>query len=83
MVTKTIDISEARKQLPELLGLALAGTEVIIVAGDKPLAKLTPLDDVAQKRVAGLDDGAVWMSDDFDEPLPDEFWTGTDEALTR
>jgi len=83
MVTKTIDISEARKQLPELLGLALAGTEIIIVAGDKPLAKLTPLDVVPQKRIAGLDDGAVWISDDFDDPLPDEFWTGTDEALTR
>lgn len=21
--------------------------------------------------------GAAWMSDDFDEPLPDEFWLGT------
>ena len=20
--------------------------------------------------------GAIWMSDDFDEPLPDEFWPG-------
>ncbi len=28
-------------------------------------------------RIAGLHAGAIWMSDDFDEPLPDEFWLGT------
>lgn len=27
-------------------------------------------------RMAGLHAGAIWTSDDFDEPLPDEFWTG-------
>jgi len=26
-------------------------------------------------RVAGLHLGAIWVSADFDEPLPDEFWT--------
>lgn len=29
-----------------------------------------------QKRQAGLGKGTVWMSDDFDEPLPDNFWLG-------
>jgi hypothetical protein len=24
----------------------------------------------------GLFRGQIWMSDDFDEPLPDEFWLG-------
>jgi hypothetical protein len=30
-------------------------------------------------RIPGLhaEMGAAWMSDDFDEPLPDEFWLGT------
>ena len=28
------------------------------------------------ERVLGLHEGMVWMSDDFDEPLPDEFWFG-------
>ena len=27
-------------------------------------------------RVVGLHPGAISMSDDFDEPLPDEFWLG-------
>lgn len=29
------------------------------------------------QRKAGLHAGAIWTSEDFDEPLPDEFWTGT------
>ncbi|BAZ05143.1 DUF2281 domain-containing protein [Calothrix sp. NIES-3974] len=29
-----------------------------------------------QKRVLGLNRGEIWMSDDFNEPLPDEFWLG-------
>ncbi|MUG98496.1 DUF2281 domain-containing protein [Scytonema sp. UIC 10036] len=27
-----------------------------------------------QKRVLGLNQGEIWMSDDFNNPLPDEFW---------
>lgn len=29
-------------------------------------------------RVAGLHAGQWWMSDDFNDPLPDEFWLGED-----
>lgn len=29
------------------------------------------------ERKAGLHVGAIWTSDDFDEPLPDKFWTGS------
>ena len=32
---------------------------------------------VLKKRVPGLHKGnAYWMADDFDAPLPDEFWLG-------
>jgi hypothetical protein len=30
---------------------------------------------IGTPRVAGLHPGAIWTSDDFDEPLPDDFWT--------
>ncbi|MBN3872026.1 MULTISPECIES: type II toxin-antitoxin system VapB family antitoxin [unclassified Nostoc] len=29
-----------------------------------------------QKRVLGLNQGKIWISDDFNDPLPDEFWLG-------
>ena len=31
------------------------------------------------QRVAGLHEGQIWMSDDFNEPFPDEFWLGDDD----
>ncbi len=77
-MTKTIDVRDAQAQLPELLTLALEGNEVIISEGNKPLARLVPVAASKRKRIAGLNRGAIRMSDDFDEPLPDEFWTGTE-----
>lgn len=32
--------------------------------------------DLSQPRIAGLHAGEIWTSDDFDDPLPDEFWLG-------
>jgi antitoxin (DNA-binding transcriptional repressor) of toxin-antitoxin stability system len=75
--TKIVDIAEARDHLPELIDLAEAGTEVIIASGDQHLAWLVPLNGPQQgKRIAGLNRGQIWMSDDFDAPLSDEFWLG-------
>jgi len=76
MITKTVDIHEAQKQLSELVSLALEGNEVIIAEGDKPLARLVPVASSYQPRVAGLNRGQIWVSEDFAEPLPEEFWTG-------
>jgi hypothetical protein len=29
-------------------------------------------------RIVGLHEGMAWVADDFDSPLPDEFWLGKD-----
>jgi antitoxin (DNA-binding transcriptional repressor) of toxin-antitoxin stability system len=78
-MTETVDVEEAKERLPELVSLALEGNEVIISEGDRPVARLVPIPPTGQMRVAGLNRGAVWMSEDFDDPLPDEFWLGSDE----
>ncbi len=31
---------------------------------------------VKNERIAGLNQGEIWMSDDFNDELPDEFWFG-------
>jgi hypothetical protein len=36
--------------------------------------------DLSQPRILGLHPGAIWTSDDFDEPLPDEFWLSGDPS---
>ncbi len=30
-------------------------------------------------RIPGLYQGQIWMSEDFNDPLPDEFWLGDNE----
>lgn len=32
-----------------------------------------------EKRIPDLNKGEIWMSDDFNDPLPDEFWFGEGE----
>lgn len=68
-MTKTVDINEAQAQLPELLSLALEGNEVIISEGDKPVARLVPFTQASQRRVADLNKGEIWTSNDFDAPM--------------
>jgi antitoxin (DNA-binding transcriptional repressor) of toxin-antitoxin stability system len=71
MLARTIDIRSERTDLENLLSLVAEGTEVLLTDGDTPVARLIPVG----KRVAGLHAGAIWSSEDFDEPLPEEFWT--------
>ncbi len=78
-MTKTVDVEEAKERLPELVSIALEGNEVIISEDDKPVARLAPIPSTGRKRVMGLHRGVAWMSEDFDEPLPDEVWPGGDE----
>jgi len=72
MSVKQIDVQEAQSRLRELLIQIRSGAELIITDEMKPVARPVPI----SPRVAGLNLGAIWTSPDFDEPLPDEFWTG-------
>lgn len=77
MVT-TVDIEVACHDLNGLLKVVSSGGEVLISDGDTPVARLTGVAAPhGGERVAGLHPNAMSASDDFDAPLPDEFWTGT------
>ena len=76
MLTQTIDVHEAQVRLLELLGDMTAGNEVMLMDGDKPVARLVPVVPVTKSRLAGLHSGAITTSGDFDAPLPDAFWSG-------
>lgn len=73
MMTRTVDVTKESPDLKGLLSLVADGTEVLLTEGPTPVARLVPVG----KRVAGLHAGLVWTSEDFDEPLPDEFWVGS------
>jgi antitoxin (DNA-binding transcriptional repressor) of toxin-antitoxin stability system len=75
-MTTTADVRDVQKRLKELLTLVAAGNEVILMDGNKPLARLVPVSSPVTSRTPGLHPGVIQTSDDFDEPLPDDFWTG-------
>ena len=72
-----IELCEAEGKLRSILALVKNGAEVVLTEGDTPLARLVPVSPApASRRVPGLHRGTIWMSDDFDAPLPEELFTG-------
>ncbi len=80
MNTTIIDVRDPQTQLSQLLALVAEGNEVILTDGVKTLARIVPAGGEQERpqRVPDLFPGAIWTSEDFDEPLPDEFWLGTE-----
>lgn len=66
---KLLNLYEAKTQLSALVDEAAAGTEIIIAKAGKPMAKLVAFREPARRK-PGRAKGLVWMSDDFDAPLP-------------
>ena len=81
-MTKTLSINEISIQT--VIRYAKSGDEIVLEENGKPIAKITPIIEAEQPapkpRVFGLGKGKTWMSDDFDDELPDEFW-GFDKEL--
>ncbi len=78
---KTVNIHEAKTNLSALIAAVEAGEEVIISRANKPVAKLVAMESTPKKRQFGLHKGAVlYISEDFDAPLPDAFWLGNGPA---
>jgi len=67
----TVNIHQAKTHLSRLVQEAVEGGEVIIARANKPLVKLVPVEEARPPRRLGTAAGKVWMSEDFDEPLPD------------
>ncbi len=65
-----VNIHEAKTHLSRLLARVAAGEEVIISKAGRPIARLVPIRTRKAKRVPGQDEGRIWISEDFDEPLP-------------
>jgi antitoxin (DNA-binding transcriptional repressor) of toxin-antitoxin stability system len=72
-----VELSEAGDQLAELVAQAASGTEVVLTEDHTPRARLVAVSAGSTQRVPGLHPGSMAASDDFDAPLPDEFWAGT------
>jgi prevent-host-death family protein len=67
----TINISAAKANLSKLVDQAAAGEDVVITRRGKPVARLTALEAIPQKRRLGGLRGKMRFPDFFDDPLPD------------
>ncbi|HYU61918.1 MAG TPA: type II toxin-antitoxin system Phd/YefM family antitoxin [Solirubrobacterales bacterium] len=70
MAKKTYNMHEAKTHLSRLAERAANGEEIVIARNGRPLAKLAPIEEKREPRKLGLWKGKVWISDDFDDPLP-------------
>ncbi len=70
---KTVKLEDVKASIDALIALVREGTDVLIMDGDTPVVRMSP--PASGERVPDLNSG-TWMSDDFDDPLPDEFWLG-------
>jgi prevent-host-death family protein len=68
-----INIHEAKTNFSKLIEKAGAGEEIIIAKNGKPVAKLVGLGPGKVYRTPGTaKDSGVIVSDNFDDPLPEE-----------
>ncbi len=67
-----VNIHDAKTHLSKLAEQAGAGEEIIIAKSGRPLARLVPLERDSVVRKKGLLKGKIIISDNFDQPLPDD-----------
>ena len=67
------NIHEAKTKFSQLIQQALKGEEVIIAKSGIPLIRLSPYEKSKAARKGGQLKGILIISDDFDDPLPDEY----------
>jgi len=72
----TVNVHEAKTHLSRLLERVERGDEIVIARAGKPVAKLVPIHEIQRRRPLGKYKGQIWMSEDFDEPLPWQVFPG-------
>jgi len=66
------NLYDAKTNLSSLVDRAAAGEEIIIAKNGVPKARLVPLARRAHPRRPGCWKGRMWISEKFDDPLPDD-----------
>lgn len=78
---KVVNMHEAKTTLSQLVEQVERGEEVVLARAGQPVVRLVPIRR-GQRRQLGQWRGRGWMSDDFDDPLPEEdlaLWNGEAE----
>ncbi len=71
-MNQIINVHEAKTHFSKFLDRVMNGEEIIIAKAGKPVARLLPISDKPAQRQPGSAAGKIWVSPDFDAPLPDD-----------
>lgn len=71
-----VNVHEAKTHLSRLLERVERGDEIVIARAGSPVARLVPVEPMTRRRPMGCYKGQIWMTDDFDEPLPWQAFPG-------
>lgn len=68
-----VNIHEAKTNFSKLLAKVENGDEIVIARAGTPIARLLPMPKRKSRKRSGYGKykGQIWMSDDFDEPMPE------------
>lgn len=69
---KVVNLHAAKTHLSRLVDAAAGGEDVVIAKAGKPMVRLVPVAAKPRRMGFGADKGKIWMSADFDAPLPDD-----------
>ncbi|MGA8492059.1 MAG: type II toxin-antitoxin system Phd/YefM family antitoxin [Terriglobales bacterium] len=65
-----VNIHEAKTHLSRLLQRVAAGEEITIARAGVPVARLVAAGPQSKSRPMGMDEGKIWIAEDFDAPDP-------------
>ena len=71
-----VNVYEAKTQLSRLVAQAERGEDVVIARAGVPAVRLVPVEQGRWAPRLGAWAGQVVVADDFDDPLPQEVWSG-------
>ena len=71
-----VNVYEAKTQLSRLVAAAEAGEDVVIARAGVPAVRLVLVTQEEWRPRLGAWAGRVVVADDFDGPLPDDWWSG-------
>lgn len=69
----TVGVGEAKTHLSRLLREVEQGVEVVIERDGRPVARLVAVTKPGSSWI-GMDQGKFTVPEDFNDPLPDEFY---------
>ncbi|MEJ2749441.1 MAG: type II toxin-antitoxin system Phd/YefM family antitoxin [Anaerolineae bacterium] len=67
----TYNVHEAKTHLSKILARVMSGEQIIIAKAGKPVAVLSPFEEMPTRRVPGNDVNKVVIKSNFDDPLPE------------